>query len=140
MLDRLIADELPRLTDLRHDLHMHPQLGYEETYASATVQRELRDAGIDFEAGLAETGVVGWIIPGDAAAAARPAIGLRADMDALPITEETGLPYASRTPGLMHACGHDGHTTVLIGAARVLSKLRDRLPRPVKLVFQPAEE
>jgi amidohydrolase len=139
-VDTLIAQQMPRLVDLRHDLHAHPQLGYEETYACNRIQRELTDAQIPFEAGLAETGIVGWLVPDDPAAAALAALGLRADMDALPITEQTGLPYASRHAGLMHACGHDGHMTVLLGAARVLQAMRDRLPRPVKLIFQPAEE
>ena len=139
-LDSLIRDELPSLIELRHDLHAHPQLAYEETHASGAVQDELKKAGVDFEAGLAVTGVVGWIVPDDTDRAAAEAVGLRADMDALPIFEETGLQYASQNEGKMHACGHDGHTTVLVGAARVLARLRDRLPRPVKLLFQPAEE
>ncbi len=126
--------------EIRRDLHAHPQLGFEETYASETVQRQLDQASVPYEAGLAETGVVGWIMPEDEAAAARPAVALRADMDALPITERTGLPYASRFDGCMHACGHDGHTAILIGTARVLGQLRALLPRPVKLLFQPAEE
>jgi amidohydrolase len=138
-LDRLIAAELPDLVRLRHDLHAHPQLGYQETYASAAVQRELSRVGVPFTAGLAGTGVVGWLEP-PGAVADSPAVGLRADMDALPITEQTGLPYSSQHPGVMHACGHDGHTAVLIGAARVLAKLKPKLPRPVKFVFQPAEE
>ncbi len=138
-VETLTREALPELVALRHDLHAHPQLGYEETYASALVQRELKAMGVAFESGLAETGVVGWITP-DGEAGRRDAIGLRADMDALPIEEQTGLPYASQHPGRMHACGHDGHTTVLLGAARVLQQVRRALPRPVKLVFQPAEE
>jgi hippurate hydrolase len=138
-LDGLVAEVLPEITDVRHDLHAHPQLGYEETYASELVQEYLTDAGVPFEAGLAQTGVVGWVTP-DHAGENDPAIGLRADMDALPITEATELPYASQNPGLMHACGHDGHTAILLGAARVLNEKRNELPRPVKLVFQPAEE
>ncbi|MDA0837009.1 MAG: amidohydrolase [Planctomycetota bacterium] len=138
-LERLIGEELPSLIELRHDLHAHPQLGFEETYASAAVQEELRKIDIPFQHGLGKTGVVGWIVP-EGADRASGAIGLRADMDALPILEETGLPYASQHEGKMHACGHDGHTTVLVGASRVLAKLKNRLPRPVKLLFQPAEE
>ncbi|MFW6059890.1 MAG: M20 metallopeptidase family protein [Phycisphaeraceae bacterium] len=139
-LEGLIEAEVAALVELRHDLHRHPQLAYEETYASQRVQARLTELGVPFEAGFAETGVIGWIEPTDDAARVRPAVGLRADMDALPITEETGVPYASETQGVMHACGHDGHTTILLGAATVLAKLRERLPRPVKLVFQPAEE
>lgn len=133
-IDDLIARHLSDLVALRHDLHAHPQLGYKETYASAMVRRELDAAGVEYEKDIAQTGVVGRLGDGGGA------IGLRADMDALPIDEQTMLPYASQHPGCMHACGHDGHTTILIGAARVLSELRDQLPRPVRFVFQPAEE
>ncbi|MEM7680584.1 MAG: amidohydrolase [Planctomycetota bacterium] len=128
----------PAIAELRHDLHAHPQLAYEETYAAERVQEALAEAGIPFEAGVAETGVVGWLRRDDQAD--RPAVLLRADMDALPITEETGVPYASQTPGRMHACGHDGHTAALVGAARLLAQWRDDLPHPVKFLFQPAEE
>lgn len=139
-LTDLIAQAMPSLIELRHDLHVHPQVAYEETYAAGQVSERLKSLGIEHVTGVGETGVVGWIMPTDEAAKHRPAVALRADMDALPIHEETGLPYASQTPGKMHACGHDGHTTILIGAATVLSKLRDQLPCPVKLLFQPAEE
>lgn len=137
-LRSLIAEELPELIAIRHDLHAHPELGYDETRTSGVVQRELEAAGVEYKPGLAGgTGVLGHL-PG----ADDEAVGLRADMDALPITEETTAEYASRTPGTMHACGHDGHTTILIGTARVLAKLAraDTLPRPVSFVFQPAEE
>jgi hippurate hydrolase len=135
----MIDNQLEELIAIRRDLHAHPQLAYEETYASQAVQRFLEQIGVPFEAGVAETGVVGWIVPpGDRGQ--RAAVALRADMDALPITEQTGLDYASKTSGLMHACGHDGHTTILLGAARALAAMRDKLPRPVKLLFQPAEE
>lgn len=104
------------------------------------VQRELARLGIDFKAGLARgTGVVAHLPPTDPARAGMPAVALRADMDALPIEERTGKAYASGTPGVMHACGHDGHTTILLGAARVLSELEDR-PNPVTFIFQPGEE
>jgi amidohydrolase len=141
-LRQMIRRELPELMAIRHDLHTHPELGHEERRTSQLVQRELSKLGIPFKANVggpepsAGTGIIG-VIP--ATTASREAIGLRADMDALPILEETGKPYASNTPGTMHACGHDGHTTILLGAARVLSKLHDR-PRTVRLVFQPAEE
>jgi amidohydrolase len=138
-LNALIADVLPEIVGIRHDLHAHPQLGYEETYASGVVQRQLKAWGIPHVAGVAETGVVAWIDPPHAGAA-DAAIGLRADLDALPITEATGLPYASTVPGRMHACGHDGHTSILLATAKALLQIRDRLPRPVKLLFQPAEE
>jgi amidohydrolase len=139
-LRQLIARELPSLVELRHDLHRHPELAYQEQRTSRAVVRELSAIGVKHVAGLAGgTGVVAHIPPTDPARADRPAVALRADMDALPIEERTGLPYASTTPGLMHACGHDGHTANLVGVARVLAKLTDR-PNPVTLLFQPAEE
>jgi hippurate hydrolase len=134
----LIAEERPSLLEIRHDLHENPELAYEEERTSTIVCDELTKAGIPFEAGLAGgTGVLGHL-PG----ASDRSIALRADMDALPIHEETGLGYASKTPGKMHACGHDGHTTMLIGAARVLARLakEDTLPHGVTFLFQPAEE
>lgn len=134
----LIADEVDDLITIRRDLHAHPELGYEEFRTSGLVQGELADAAIEFVAGLAGgTGVLGHL-PGPSGGA----IGLRADMDALPITEVTDLQYKSTNEGAMHACGHDGHTAILIGAARVLAKLaaESGLPRPVSFVFQPAEE
>jgi len=134
----LIDHLLPELVDLRHDLHAHPELGYEEHRTSTVVQDQLRDAGIEFTPGLAGgTGILGHL-PGSAP----NALGLRADMDALPITEQTGCPWSSTHEGVMHACGHDGHTTMLVGAARVLKQLADEspLPQPVSFVFQPAEE
>ncbi len=137
----IIQQHLPELIAIRHDLHAHPELMYEEHRTSEVVQRELKNAGIEFRAGLAGgTGVLAHI-PGEANGKQK-AVGLRADMDALPIEEETGAVYASTTPGTMHACGHDGHTTMLIGAARVLAQLakESALPRPVTFVFQPAEE
>ena len=126
------------LTDIRHDLHRHPELAYEETRTSEVVQRELAAAGVAFVSGLAGgTGVLAHIPGGDGSP-----LALRADMDALPIVEQTGLPYASETEGRMHACGHDGHTTILIGVARELAKASQAgtLGRPVTLIFQPAEE
>ena len=139
-LEPHINNHLDDIVAIRHDLHAHPQICYEETYASQLIQRELTTLDIPFTAPLAETGVVAWITPTDPAAAAKPAVALRADIDALPITEQNDLPYQSVYPGFMHACGHDGHTATLLGAARVLNALRDALPQPVKLIFQPAEE
>lgn len=138
----LIAAELPSLITIRHDLHAHPELMYEERRTSDLVQRELKAAGNEFKAGLAGgTGVVAHL-PTGGNGEQRKAVGLRADMDALPIEEQTGAVYASKHPGVMHACGHDGHTTILIGASRVLAKIAERfpLPRPVTFIFQPAEE
>lgn len=120
----------------RHDLHRHPELGFEEARTSSIVAEKLRSWGIETHTGLGGTGVVG-VLRG-----CRPgqhAIGLRADMDALPITEETGLPYASTNSGAMHACGHDGHTAMLLGAAHFLSDHPD-FGGTVYFIFQPAEE
>lgn len=137
-LRALIDEEFDHLVAIRRDLHAHPELGYEEHRTSGVIRRELESAGVAFVGDLAGgTGVLGHL-PGTA----ERAIGLRADIDALPILERTGLPHASTTPGRMHACGHDGHTTILLGAARVLARLaaESPLPRPVTFCFQPAEE
>ncbi len=139
-LRALILDELPALYDIRHDLHAHPEIRYEEVRTSTQVQSALADREIAFVPDLAGgTGILAFI-EGNVNTSA---VGLRADMDALPIHEETGLPYASTIDGKMHACGHDGHTTICIGAARVLKRIADEhggLPQSVKFVFQPAEE
>jgi len=138
----------PGLIELRHALHRIPEVMHEERQTSARIQQELTDLGITFVTGLggpepgAGTGIVAHlpaVRDGEPFDAGTDAIGLRADMDALPIEETTGAPYASQNPGVMHACGHDGHMTTVLGAARVLSELADR-PNPVTLVFQPAEE
>ncbi|MDA8248865.1 MAG: M20 family metallopeptidase [Rhodospirillales bacterium] len=124
------------MTAWRHDLHQHPELGFQEHRTSAVVAEKLRAFGVDeVVTGIARTGVVGVIRgrPGNRA------VGLRADMDALPIVEHTGLPYASTNQGVMHACGHDGHTTMLLGAARYLAETRN-FPGTVYVIFQPAEE
>lgn len=139
-LGKMIEGELSSLIELRRDLHAHPQVAFEETYASKVIQDELTRLKIPFEAGLGKTGVVAWIMPADSQAAGNDAVALRADMDALAITEENDLPYKSTYDGFMHACGHDGHVAMLLGAARILVSLRDSLPQPVKLFFQPAEE
>jgi amidohydrolase len=132
-----IAEHLPQAVETRHDLHSHPELSYHEKRTSQVVQKFLAEWGIEHRGGLAGgTGVLARIPatkPGGAT------IALRADMDALPIEEQTGVPYASTTPGVMHACGHDGHTTILLTAAKVLSQIPDR-QNEVLLLFQPAEE
>ena len=125
------------LTAIRQDFHAHPELGFEETRTAGIVADKLRDYGVDeVHEGLGGTGVVG-IINGKGEGNRR--VGLRADMDALPIDEMSGVPYASTHPGRMHACGHDGHTTMLLGAARYLAATRD-FAGSVALIFQPAEE
>jgi amidohydrolase len=136
----LIAAELPSLRAIRHDLHRHPELSFQEKRTSQVVQRELSALGIRFNAGYAKgTGVVGYLPATTPEGNRLPAVALRTDLDALPVVERTGRPYASCNPGVMHACGHDGHTTIVLGAARVLSRLAHR-PRPVTFIFQPAEE
>ncbi len=131
-----IAEFHDAMTEWRRDLHAHPELGLAEHRTSSLVQAKLREFGVDeIHAGLAGTGVVGVVRGRDPGGA----IGLRADMDALPIAEETGLPYASQNAGVMHACGHDGHTTMLLGAARYLAETRN-FDGTVYLIFQPAEE
>ncbi|GAB0113522.1 M20 aminoacylase family protein [Acidisoma sp. C75] len=133
-----IADFHADMTAWRQDLHAHPELGFELPRTSAKVAEKLREFGLDeVVTGIAKTGVVG-VIRGRNAGNGR-AIGLRADMDALPILEETGAPYASQTPGVMHACGHDGHTAMLLGAARYLAETRN-FDGTVYVIFQPAEE
>ncbi len=134
----IVHEELADLVSIRRDLHAHPELGYEERRTSGIVRRELDKAGVAYVADLAGgTGVLAHL-PGEA----DRAIALRADLDALPILEENDVDYRSTIDGVMHACGHDGHTTVLIGAARVLARLArmSALPRPVTFIFQPAEE
>ena len=133
------AELITRATELRRDLHAHPEIGYQEHRTSEVIASELRDLGIEHATGLAGgTGVLAWL-PGKGEG---DAIGLRTDIDALPITEETGVPWASTIPGRMHACGHDGHTAILLGTARNLARIsrEQGLPRPVVMLFQPAEE
>ncbi|MGG5889643.1 amidohydrolase [Falsiroseomonas sp. HC035] len=131
------ADAIPAMTMWRQDFHRHPELGFEEVRTSARVAELLRGWGIEVTEGIARTGLVGTL---RGARAGNRCVGLRADMDALAMTESTGLPYASTTPGRMHACGHDGHTAMLLGAAQWLAAHRERFAGTVHLVFQPAEE
>lgn len=136
---RLDSGLLQQVADFRHDLHRHPELGYKETRTSEKVQTWLTALGIEFKAGLAlGTGILGYL-PATTNPATAPTIALRADMDALPIVEATGLDYSSVYPGVMHACGHDGHTSVLAGTAAALAKTAER-PNNILFVFQPAEE
>ena len=131
-----IARHLPDLTAIRRDIHANPELGMEEARTAALVASKLRACGMEVTEGVGHVGVVGTLRgrrPGQGA------IGLRADMDALALTERTGLPHASTNPGRMHACGHDGHTTMLLGAAQVLAEAPD-FAGTVHFIFQPAEE
>ncbi|MCX5543440.1 M20 family metallopeptidase [Paraburkholderia sp. CNPSo 3076] len=120
---------------LRHEIHAHPELGFEEFVTSDLVAQRLTEWGYEVHRGLGGTGVVGTLKVGDG----KQRLGLRADMDALPIHENTGLDYASRIPGKMHACGHDGHTAMLLAAAKHLAQSRN-FCGTLHLIFQPAEE
>ncbi len=123
------------LTAIRRDIHAHPELGFEETRTSDLVAAKLKEWGIEVHRKIGRTGLVGVLRKGNG----QTSIGLRADMDALPITEATGLDYASQTRGVMHACGHDGHTTMLLGAAKYLAETGN-FNGTVNFIFQPAEE
>jgi len=135
---------LPRITTWRRDLHQHPELSNREVRTSKFVADELRKLGLDVRTGIAKTGVVGILKGGKPG----PKLAIRADMDALPVTEEVDLPFASKakgeymgkTVGVMHACGHDAHTAMLLGIASALAAMRKDLPGEVMFVFQPAEE
>jgi amidohydrolase len=143
-LDATVAALEPRVIEWRRDFHSHPELGNREFRTSGKVAEQLRALGLEVRTGIAHTGVVAVLrgaLPG-------PTVMLRADMDALPVTERTDVPFRStamgefrgRQVGVMHACGHDAHTAILMGAAQILAGLRSRLPGTVMFVFQPAEE
>ena len=134
-----IADVLPQVIALRHDLHAHPELSGSEERTAGVVSQTLKRLGIPHETGVGGTHGVVATIEGAGDGPLRT-FALRGDMDALPIVEENETPYRSTVPGVMHACGHDGHTANLLGAAMVLSGLRSKLPGRVRLIFQPAEE
>jgi amidohydrolase len=135
---------LPQVVTWRRDFHQHPELSNREVRTSRVVAEQLRKLGLEVRTGIAHTGVVGVLVGGKPG----PTIALRADMDALPVTEQVDVPFKSvataeyrgEKVGVMHACGHDGHTAILLGAAQVLAGMRDELPGKVMFVFQPAEE
>lgn len=139
-----IAAIEPKVVAWRRDIHQHPELGNREVRTAGIVAAHLRSLGIEVRTGVAHTGVVGVLRGGRPG----PTVGLRADMDALPITERANVPFASKatgtyngeTVGVMHACGHDAHVAILMGVAEVLAGMRDELPGTVKFIFQPAEE
>jgi amidohydrolase len=141
---QLAAAEQPKVVAWRHDLHEHPELGNEETRTAALITAQLKRLGLEVQTGVARTGVVGILKGGKPG----PVVALRADMDGLPITETSGLAYASTAKatylgqpvGVMHACGHDTHVAMLLGAAEVLSQVKKDLAGTVKFIFQPAEE
>jgi amidohydrolase len=126
-----LADQL---VAWRRDIHMHPELSFQERRTAGKVVDALTALGIEAQAGVGKTGVVGFLGEGS------PVIGIRADMDALPIDEANDVPYRSQTPGVMHACGHDAHTAILLGVATMLATMEDRPPGQVRFFFQPSEE
>jgi amidohydrolase len=123
-----------QITAWRRDIHMHPELGFQEHRTAQLVADTLSAMGLRVETGVGKTGVVGYL------GKDRPAVGIRADMDALPLQEDNDVPYASHTPGVMHACGHDAHVAILMGVARLLSEMEDRPAGEVRFLFQPCEE
>jgi amidohydrolase len=143
-IDRAAAGVLPKVVAWRRDIHEHPELGNRETRTAAIVAAHLRQLGMEVRTGVAHTGVVGVLRGGRPG----PVVALRADMDALPVTEEVALPFASKVRtqyngqevGVMHACGHDNHVAILMGVAEILAGVRAELPGTVKFIFQPAEE
>ncbi len=134
-MNKDIEDLLPALVALRRDLHAHPELAFEERRTSSVVAVALRDCGLKVHEGIGGTGVVGVLRKGNSTRM----VGLRADMDALPMREDTGRPYVSRHPGVHHGCGHDGHTAMLLGAAQQLARAGS-FDGSIAFIFQPAEE
>jgi hippurate hydrolase len=139
MIDRIkakAAERLDAVVNMRRYLHQRPELGFDLFETTSFVSQQLDELGIPHQTGIAKTGIVATIQgsrPG-------PTIALRADMDALPITEQTDLPFASRNPGQMHACGHDGHTASLLGTAAILCEMKNEIRGNIRLLFQPSEE
>lgn len=127
----------PRLIEWRRAIHKNPELGFQEFQTSALIQKNLQELGIEYQPGIAKTGVVAQIFGAEG-----PVVALRADMDALPILEENQTDFDSQNPGVMHACGHDAHVAMLLGAACLIKELADKgnLPGSVRLIFQPSEE
>ena len=143
-VDKLAKEVEPKVIEWRHDIHQHPELSNQEFRTAAKVADHLNSLGYDVQTQVAVTGVVGVLKGGKPG----PVVALRADMDALPVTERTGLPYASKVKaqyngkevGVMHACGHDAHVAIAMGAAEVFARMKDELPGTIKMIFQPAEE
>lgn len=137
VVDAEIGKVLPEVVRFRHERHAHPELTWREVETAKAIAAKLKTLpGLTVQEGVGRLGIVA-ILEGDAPG---PTVALRADMDALPVKEDSGRPYASCNPGVMHACGHDGHMANLLGAAMVLTKMRSRIKGKVKLIFQPAEE
>jgi amidohydrolase len=136
LIQQLANEVFDEAVLIRRHLHQHPELSFEEYETSKFIQSKLTEWGIPFETGFVKTGIVAFIQSPNSS----QCIGLRADMDALPIQEENDVSYKSIHHGIMHACGHDVHTAMLLGAAKALNKVKDQLPKGVKLIFQPGEE
>ena len=137
-INEKIKSLIPEMKNWRHHIHENPEIAYEEKNTSKFIINKLNEFGIETHADLGGTGIVG-IIHGKDNGSSNKSIGIRADMDALPMTEKTNLPYSSKNPGRMHACGHDGHTTMLMGAAKYLAETKN-FSGTVYCIFQPAEE
>jgi amidohydrolase len=143
-IDRKAAELAPRVVQWRRDIHQHPELSFQETRTAALVAQHLKSLGLDVQTGVGGNGVVGILRGGKPG----PVVALRADMDALPVTEMVDLPFKStvratyngQQVGVMHACGHDNHVAILMGTAELLAGMKDRIPGTVKFLFQPAEE
>ena len=143
-VDKLTQELTPQVVTWRRDFHQHPELGNRETRTAKVIADELRRLGYEVQTGVAHTGVVAVLKGGKPG----PTVALRADMDALPVTEQVDVPFKSTAKatwngqevGVMHACGHDNHMAILLGAATILARVRDQMPGSVKLIFQPAEE
>ncbi len=135
-IKKIIADNSELITDMRRDLHRIPELGMQEKKTSAYIEQKLSQLKLEIQCNIAGHGIVGLLKTGRPG----PTILIRADMDALPINEETNLPFSSNHPGKMHACGHDGHMAIGLGVATILSKIEHQLSGTIKFVFQPAEE
>nr|PZN03658.1 MAG: amidohydrolase [Bacillota bacterium] len=131
-----VKDIFPRVKELRRDFHAHPELGFQEVRTSKIIAEVLEGLGIQVKKGLAKTGVVGLLDSGKPG----PTVALRADIDALPVKDAKKVDYASKVEGVCHACGHDGHTAILLGAAMLLSSMKDKFSGKVKFIFQPCEE
>ena len=131
-----VKDIAQEIISIRRDIHKHPELGFEVHRTAELVSKHLNNLGFEVSTGIGKTGVVGDLIGKNDG----PTIGLRADMDALPIQETSDLPYSSVNEGVMHACGHDGHTAMLLGAATIIKQLQNKLNGNVRFIFQPAEE
>jgi amidohydrolase len=138
MINKPDSKMIEWMRDIRRTLHRHPELAYQEKRTAAFIEKQLAYLGIPYQAGIAGTGIIAELGIPNASKGSRPCVALRSDMDGIPLNEESGLPYSSEHEGVMHACGHDGHMAMLLGAAALLRQ--EELPGRVKLFFQPAEE